>query len=173
MNFLEQRARSFVIHLPSNHDLPRLAQTAIGCDQKLRHSAREMRNRRRKCIERFLGAIFELLVVPKLRQPQKIKRSNRARSRFGAVVIVFHAQDDTLVFAAGRKIAAVLFVEEQTILRFLKLNCELQPFDVERRFVKIEKSLDHERVVVRETLDRGSSLAIVSEKRFSLLVRSE
>ena len=74
-----------------------------------------------------------------LRQPQQIERRHRTRRRLRAVVVFLHPQQNALVFAAGAEVAAALFVEEQLVLRLLQLDRELQPADIEGRFVEIEQ----------------------------------
>src|SRR5437660_2838070 len=121
-----------------------------------------MRHCRRKCVERLTPAIFELLVPSKLRESQQIERSNRTRRRLGAIVVVFHSQHDTGVLAACAKVSVALLIKKQSVLRFLQFNRELQPLDVERRLVKIEKPLDHKCVIVGETFDVAATTAIIS-----------
>src|SRR5438552_19176078 len=106
-----------------------------------------MGKRWRKCVDCFPSTFVQFFVVSKLHEPQKIERSDRTRRRFGAVVVILHSQDDARVFATGRKVTAVFLIKEQTVLCFLKLERELQPFDVERGFVEIEKSLNDECVI--------------------------
>src|SRR5260370_21611181 len=101
-----------------------------------------MGKRWRKRIDRSPSAFVQFLVVAKLREPQKIQGSDRTRRGFGAVIVVLHSEDDARLFAAGSEVAAVLFIVEQTVPRFLKLKCDLQPIVVALSFVKIQESLD-------------------------------
>src|SRR6202049_1471050 len=104
-----------------------------------------MRKRGTECVVRFLCAIFQLFVITELRQPQQIESCDGVRGWFRAVVIIFHAQRYARIFSARAEIAAVLFVEEQAVLRFLEFDRKLQPLDIEASFIKIDKPLDHAR----------------------------
>src|SRR4029077_16151535 len=81
-----------------------------------------------------------------------------------------HAQRYARVLSARAKIAAVLFIEEQAILRFLEFERKLQPLDVEGSFVKIDEPLDHECVVVGEAFDIASAFPIIAEKQLARVV---
>jgi hypothetical protein len=121
-----------------------------------------VRERCRKCVDRFSRALRHLFVIAKLCQPQKIQRCDGAGRGLGAVVIVFHSEENAFVVAAGAEIAALALVEKQAVLRLLQLGREFQPFDIERGFVKIEKTLDHECVIVGEALNTAAATAIVA-----------
>src|SRR5439155_2900131 len=56
-------------------------------------------------------------------------------------------------------------VEKEPVLRFLQLDGKLQPLDIERSFVKIEQSLDHECIIVGETFDQAAAFAITPKER--------
>ena len=116
----------------------------------------------------FRARSDHLFVIAKLCQPQKIQGRDRARSRLCPVVIVFHSEKDAFIFAARAEIAAVLLVKKQAVLRLLQFDREFQPFDIERSFVKIEKTLNHECVIVGEALDIAAAAAIVAIEQFAL-----
>ena len=109
-------------------------------------------------------------VIAELCQPQKIQGRDRTGSRLCAVVIVFHSEKDALIVAARAEITAVLLVKKQAVLRLLQFDREFQPFDIERSFVKIEKTLNDKGVVVGEAFDIAASLAIVAIEQFALFV---
>jgi hypothetical protein len=75
-----------------------------------------------------------------------------------------------LILAARAQIAAVLFVQEQAILRLLQLGREFKPLDIERRFVKVEKALDHKCVIVGEALDIAATAAVVAIQNLASVV---
>ena len=129
-----------------------------------------MRKRWPKCVDRFSRAFVQFLVVTKLREPQKINRGDGTRGGFGAVIIVFHPQHDAFVLAAGAEVTAVLVIIEQAVLRRLQLDRKLQPFDIERGFVEIEKSLNHERVVIGKAFDLTAAFAIIAKQHLGFLV---
>ena len=118
----------------------------------------------------FFAPARNLFIVANLCEPQKIQGRDRARSRLRSVVIVFHSQKDAFIFAAGAEIAAVLLVEKQAVLRLLQFDREFQPFDIERSFVKIEKTLNYECVIVGEALDIAAAAAIIAIEQFALFV---
>src|SRR5438270_4344771 len=129
-----------------------------------------MGKRWRKCVDGFPRAIFKFLVITKLSEAQKIQCSDRARGRLGTVIIVLHPQDDTFVISTGAEIAATFFVKEQTVLRLLQLEPELQPFDVEGSFVEVDQSLNDEGVIIGEAFNITSALAITSIKGFAFSI---
>src|SRR5439155_5474805 len=73
-----------------------------------------------------------------------------------------HPEEHAFVLTARAEIATVLFLEKQAILRLLQLDRKFQPLDIERGFVKVEKALDNERVIVGEGLNIAAVTAIVS-----------
>src|SRR5205085_3443127 len=109
-----------------------------------------MADLRAESVDRFLGALAPALFVAKLRQPKKIQGSDRTRSRFRAVVVLFHPQKDARVFSSAAEVGALFFVEEQSVLCLLQFDREAEPIHLERSFIKIEQSLNNEGVVVRE-----------------------
>ena len=97
-----------------------------------------------------------------MREPQEVQRGDRTRSRFRAVVIFLHPQEDARVFAAAAEVTPAFFIEEQPVLRFLQLDRELKPVHLEGGFIEIEQTLNNKRVVVRESLHLAAAFAIVS-----------
>ena len=81
------------------------------------------------CLVRTLAITFR---PAELRQAKEIESSDRIRRRLRAVVVLLHSQQHALVFAAGAEIAAVLFVEENLVLRFLQLERELAAIECRR-----------------------------------------
>ena len=167
MHFFNHLFRFRRVHLPSNHDLSWLARAKIERNQHLRHRTCKMGKCWRKCIDCFLCSILQLFIIAELRQPQKIQRRDRARGRLGAVVVIFHPEKHAFIFAAGAEIPAVFLVKEQAILRLLQLRRKFQPFDIEGCFVKIEKSLDDECVIVSKTFDIAAPVAIAAKQHFT------
>src|SRR5207302_6894961 len=129
-----------------------------------------MRKRCRECVDRFSGALRSRSrrIVAELRQPQKIQRGHRASRWLRSVVVVLHPEEHTLVLSARAEIAAVLLVEKQAVLRLLQFDRKLQPIDIERGLVKIEKALDHECVVISKTFDIAATSPIIAIEQFAL-----
>src|ERR1051326_8287260 len=97
-----------------------------------------------------------------------MQRCDGAGSRFSTVVVVFHSEKYSLVLTARAKVAAVFPVEKQPVLRLLSLGRKFQPRDIERCFIQIEKTLDHERVIVGEAFDVAATVAVTAIEQLTL-----
>src|SRR5438874_2167163 len=129
-----------------------------------------MADLRAKGVDGFLGAFVPALFIAKLRQPKKIQSGYRTRSWFRAVVVFFQAQKNARVISGAAEVAALLFINEQSVLSFLQFDREPKPNHIKGSFIKIEQSLNDEGVVVRESFFFAPALAIISDQNLSRFI---
>ena len=102
LHLRNERIRFRRVALARNHDLPRPAQARSSATSICGIALGKWPIWERESVDGFLRPLKPLVLVPDLRQPQKIQRRDGAGRRFRAVVVLLQPQENARLVARCR-----------------------------------------------------------------------